>query len=136
MRFAMILPDRAVDTLRRRFRADLDLFNIGLVGLQPLSFSSDGATLDGAEAVLTVLAFGAPWDGVFLSCADADRVDDAAAQLKQVAGRVRRVLGSNVPVAAVDRVGSNASQQLFDGVMRLWLLRTVALDCADRAAEL
>lgn len=135
MRFAMILPGGTVDTLQRRFRTHLDLFNIELVGLQSVSASPDGTAVDGVEAVLTVLAFEGPWDGVFVSCAEADRMDDAAVRLKRLSGRIRRVLGPNVPVAVVDRVGSSAAQQLFDGVMRLWLLRAVALDCADRAAE-
>lgn len=132
----MILPGGTVDTLQRRFRTDLDLFNIELVGLQSVSASADGVTVDGVEAVLTVLAFEGPWDGVFVSCAEAGRMADAAERLKLFSARIRRVLGPNVPVAVVDRVGLNAVQQLFDGVMRLWLLRAVALDCADPASEL
>lgn len=143
MRFAMIVPTGAIDTIGRRFRADLDLFNIELVRLEPLAVTASmepkGAVADYLESVLNVLAFEGPWDGVLLSCADEDRSDELVAAgvwLRQLASRVRRILGPNVPVGVLDHVAVDASQQLFDGVMRLWLMRAVALDSDDRTAEL
>lgn len=85
------------------------------------------------DDMLDELAWRAPWDGVLVVLSASDGEDEPTA--RQVAQRVRRILGPAVPVGTIDDVRADIADQLSDGLTVLRTLRTIALDPAAGPAS-
>ncbi|MPY98490.1 MAG: hypothetical protein GEU97_10930 [Actinophytocola sp.] len=85
------------------------------------------------DDMLDELAWRGPWDGV-LVVLDASAGEDRPAA-RQVAQRVRRILGPDVPVGTVDDARADIADQLSEGLTVLRTLRTIALDPAAGPAS-
>ncbi|MPY80889.1 MAG: hypothetical protein GEV04_21115 [Actinophytocola sp.] len=81
-----------------------------------------------ADDMLDELAMRGPWDGVLVVIDRPPGGDGSAA--RQVAKRVRRILGPDVPVGTVDDARTDIADQLSEGLTVLWALRSIALDPA------
>lgn len=133
MRFALLAPCHDTASLTPT-RATFDPGEVEVVvlpsrqnghvpcgdGVVPQSMTDD---------MLDELAWRAPWDGVLVVLSAASGGEDEPAA-RQVAQRVRRILGPDVPVGTVDDARADIADQLSEGLTVLWALRTIVLDPA------
>lgn len=130
MRFALLAPCHDTASLTPTRTA----FGPGEAEVVVLPSRADGHAPCGDGAVppsmtddmLDELAWRAPWDGV-LVVLDGREGESAA---RQVAQRVRRILGPDVPVGTVDDARADIADQLSESLTVLWALRTIVLDPA------
>lgn len=132
MRFALLTRHEEGHSLAP-ILAELALFNIEVVPIRATRRPDLGseAELFAAVAVdmLDQLTLHGPWDGVVLALNGGEHPSGGPAGL---AGRVRRILGPNIPVATLNDVRGNASRQLLDSLTVMWAVRTMAVDPAAR----
>lgn len=96
------------------------------------------------DDMLDELALRGPWDGVLVILGDGsdrdgpDRDESAGhrseSAARQVAQRVRRILGPDVPVGSVDDARTDIADQLSESLTVLWALRSIAIDPATGPA--
>ncbi|WP_034268588.1 hypothetical protein [Haloechinothrix halophila] len=88
------------------------------------------------DDMLDELTLRGPWDGVLVILGGPDRdVPDGDrsahhgpdSTARQVAQRVRRILGPDVPVGTVDDARTDIADQLSESLAVLWTLRSIAI---------
>lgn len=125
MRFAMLAPCHKARSLTPAL-ADFDpgIELMVLPARHDHRVSRDATGL--LDHLLDELAWCGPWDGALVvldyTPSDTGGLSDA----RQLANRVRRILGPGIPVGTLDDASHDIAAQLSDGLRVLRTLRTMA----------